>query len=250
MKQNITVKINAWIICGILLLTNLLSIIIWQPWSTAKLSERTITVTGTTTIKAEPDQFVFSPYYQKQGEDPSLLNSQLIELADDVTENLKKLGVDDSSIKYDVNNYDYRVYYYGENNENTSTLYFTITINDKTLAQTVLDYLVTTSPSGSITPSLSFSTDLQKQLEEQARTEAIDDAKEKAQKSADQLGARIGRPISISDTRSDIFYPAYYEGAVDSMKGAESTISAPPSYTVQPGLNDYNFSIEVVYEIK
>ena len=67
MKQNITVKINAWIICGILLLTNLLSIIIWQPWSTAKLSERTITVTGTTTIKAEPDQFVFSPYYQKQG---------------------------------------------------------------------------------------------------------------------------------------------------------------------------------------
>ena len=86
MKQHLTIKINAWIICGILLFANILTIIIWQPWSSRSVSDRTISVTGSTIIQTEPDEFTFSPYYQKQSDDLSSINQELIQFGISNTE--------------------------------------------------------------------------------------------------------------------------------------------------------------------
>jgi len=249
MKQTINVKINAWIICIILLVLNLITIGFWQPWNSQSVSGRKIVVTGTTTIKAEADQFTFNPYYQVENSDKTAANTELSNKSNAIIAKLKELGVADSAIKTDVNSYKYSIYYGPSSGNETSTLYLTVIINDKTLAQKVEDYISTTSPSGSITPQISFSTAKSKTLEATARQQAIDDAKTKAEASAKQLGANIGRVISVTDSNNGGgIYPMYAttgNAASDSVKESSST-----SYTIQPGQNDYTFSVEVTYEIK
>jgi len=249
MKQSLTLKINAWIICAVLLVTNLITLGFWQPWINRSVSSRTIAITGSTTIEAEADQFIFSPYYQKEGTDKESINAELSTLAGTITAKLKELGVADSAIKTDVNSYEYNVYYYGGDlDDTTSTLYLTVTIKDKALAQAVQDYIVTTSPVGSVTPQISFSTAKQKTLETQAREEALANAKSKAEASANQLGAKIGRVITVTDNNYVGISPMPWltsaeTGASDSVKSSSS------SYTIQPGLNEYSFSIQVTYEL-
>ena len=251
MKQSITIKFNAWIICAVLLVANLVTLGLWRPWIDNSTSDRTIVITGSTTIEAEADQFVFSPYYQKEGTDKTAINAELSDLATTITAKLKELGVEDSAIKTDVNSYEYSIYYGGQSSAETSTLYLTVTIKDKTLAQRVQDYIVTTSPSGSITPQISFSTAKQKTLETQARTEALADAKSKAETSASQLGAKLGKVIAVTDNTSGGVVPMPW--MLDTgTKSSDSSVSssAESSYTIQPGLNEYSFSIEVTYELK
>lgn len=254
MKQNITIKLNAWIICAVLLLTNLATLGIWQPWNASELSERNISVTGTTTIEAEADQFVFSPYYQKTGSDQSKLNTELNDISKTVVAKLKKLGVSDSSIKTDASTYSYDIYYGNADGETTGTLYVTVTVKDKTLAQKVQDYLVTTSATGSTTPSASFSVAKQKELETQARNDALKNAKDKAEASATQLGAKLGKVISVTDSSSNGVTPLpwgvmpVYDGAAEKSTSSKNTSSS--SYAIQIGLNSYIFSVEVKYELK
>ncbi len=250
MKQSISIKLNAWIICAVLLIANLVTIGFWQPWNNNSISSRTIAITGSTTIQAEPDQFVFSPYYQKEGADKTAINTELSDLSKTIVEKLKALGVKDSAIKTDVNSYEYNIYYGGTGNS-TTTLYITVTLTDKTLAQKVQDYLVTTSPAGSITPQISFSTSKQKQLESSARTDALNDAKAKAEVSAKQLGAKLGKVISVTDNTSNGITPMPWlmdssaKSSIDSASGSGTS----SSYSIQPGLNDYGFSVSVTYEL-
>ena len=77
MKPSIQIKLNAWIICAILILVNIATIGLWQPWVDKSVSDRTIAITGSTTIESAPDQFVFSPYYQKEGTDRMQLAKKL-----------------------------------------------------------------------------------------------------------------------------------------------------------------------------
>lgn len=251
MKQSINIKINAWIICAVLLITNLVTLGFWQPWTDNSVSDRTISITGSTTIEAEADQFVFSPYYQKEGADRTAINAELSDLSATIVAKLKEIGVEDSGIKTDVNSYEYGYYYGTQDDTTTTTLYITVTINDKTLAQLVQDYIVTTSPDGSVTPQISFSIAKQKVLEEQARTEALADAKSKAETTVAELGAKLGKVVSITD---DIYggvtpMPWMVDSAVKSSDSSTGSI-AESSYSIQPGLNQYSFSVSVVYELK
>ena len=252
MKQNITIKINAWIICAILVIANLTTLGFWQPWSNHADNGRTIAITGSTTIETEPDQFVFSPYYQKTNVDHAAINTELSALSKTIVDQLKALGVSDTGIKTDVNSYDYSIYYGSSADQNTTTLYITVTVNDKDLAQSVQDYLITTSPSGSITPQVSFSVTKQKELEISSRNAALADAKLKADATANQLGAKIGKVVKVSDVTSGGITPfpwlSYDSGS--KINSAVDSTSSSSSYSIQPGLNTYNFSVEVTYELQ
>jgi uncharacterized protein YggE len=251
MNQSITIKFNAWIICAVLLLTNLITIGLWQPWAGSSVSDRTIVITGTTTIESEPDQFVFSPYYQKEGTDRTEINTELGELSKTIVEKLKALGVKDSAIKTDAGSYDYGIYEKEQETNVTATLSITVTLKDKTLAQKVQDYLVTTSPSGSVTPQISFSTAKQKELETEARTAALKDAKSKAEANVKQLGARLGKVIKVSDITSGGITPLPWmlDASRSSEPGSADGSVTSSSYSIQPGLNEYSFSVEVTYEL-
>lgn len=255
MKQSITVKLNVWIICAVLLIANLITIGLWQPWVNRSVSGRTVAVTGSTTIQAEPDQFIFSPYYQKEGSDKTAINTELSDLSKTIVTKVKSLGVKDSAIKTNANSYDNGTYYYDDSWQDsvvTAALSLTITLQDKVLAQKVQDYLATTEATGSITPIVSFSITKQKTLETQARSEALADAKSKAATSAKQLGTTLGKAVKVSDITSGGISPLPWlvsgssESAVDLIKSQRSESS---SYTIQPGLNDYSFSVDVTYEL-
>ncbi len=252
MKQSITIKLNVWIIVGILLLTNLITIGLWQPWNST-VSNRTISVTGFTTLEAEADQYIFNPYYQENGTDKLVVNNNLVELSKTIVAKLKTLGVSDSAIKTSVSSYDYGIYYDNRDKSVSGALNITITIKDKVLAQQVQDYLATTPASGSISPQVSFSTEKQKELEKQAREEALNDAKTKAQTSAEQLGAKLGRVISVSDSTNGGTMPLPWlidsNYRLDTNSSSEPGSASASSYAIQPGLNEYNFNVEVSYEI-
>lgn len=252
MKQSITIKINIWVICAVLLIANIITVALWQPWNIKPQTDRNITITGSTTIETEPDQFIFSPYYQKEGSDKTKINTELSTLSNTIVSKLKELGVADSSIKTDVNSYGYGIYYGSDINNTTTTLFLTVTVNDKALAQKIEDYLITTSASGSLTPQISFSTSKQKELENQARDEALKDARTKAESSAKQLEVKLGKATKISDVTSVGTTPLPWlmsATGVISDSSAKSPTSSSSSYTIQPGLQKYSFSVQVTYEL-
>ena len=128
----------------------------------------------------------------------------------------------------------------------TVTLQLTVTINNKNLVQKVQDYLVTTTPSGSISSQATFSDSKQKSLESSARDKATVDARAKADQMAKNLGFSVGRVKSVADGDQGRVMPMISSGATLS---ADST--APKAQlSVQPGENVLNYSVTVVYYIR
>jgi uncharacterized protein len=116
------------------------------------------------------------------------------------------------------------------------------------VAKKVQDYLVTTNPSGSITPYPSFSTKKQKDLQDKVRSEALTDARKKADDTAKGLGAHVGKVIAISEGSSgggcgaNSICPAQ-DAAVGSSAGSGKSLS------VQPGSDEFTYSVSVVFAL-
>jgi uncharacterized protein YggE len=108
------------------------------------------------------------------------------------------------------------------------------------MAQKVQDYLLTTSPSGTISPYSAFSTEKRKELESQARDEATIDAREKAEQSAENLGFKLGKVKSIEDQSG-------FGGVIPLDTPATMEDSARSSLSVQPGENEITYTVRVVY---
>jgi uncharacterized protein YggE len=108
--------------------------------------------------------------------------------------------------------------------------------------------LVTTSPSGAVTPYSSFSKTKQAQLQSQARSAAEIDARDKAEKSAKNIGFKLGAVKTISETNGfGVIEPLLEKGA-NSSEIAQPT--AGSGIAVQPGQNEINYQISVTYYIK
>lgn len=231
----------------VLALVVLALLLIWQPWIPRVAgSARTISVTGTATITATPDQYVFSPNYDfNEGDKTAALNA-LTTKSDQIVAKLKVLGVASKDIKANANGYTSYGYYLPPNAGNdTYTLYLTVTVNDPKLAQKVQDYLVTTDPSGAVTPTVSFSTSMQHKLQSQARIKAEQDARSQADQSARNLGFSVGAVKTVTDNNGGGIFPLVYGGTTS---GADT--SAPKSLILQSGQNDLSYSVTVVYYIQ
>jgi uncharacterized protein YggE len=122
----------------------------------------------------------------------------------------------------------------------------TAIVANRELAQKVQDYLVSTSPTGQISPQTGFSTTKQKQLESKARDDATKDARAKADQSAKNLGFKVAKVKSIQDgTNFGGITPMMLK---DSAAGSSEAITS--SLAVQPGQNDLTYSVTVIYYIK
>lgn len=229
----------------ILLLIMAIMVVIWKPWDTISSDDRTISVTGDATISAEPDEFAFSPTYEFTSANQDTALTDLTERSDGIVTELKKLGVKDNQIKTNASDYDYQIYRKPGTDLSTYTLQLTITIGDKDLAQKVQDYLLTTSPAGTITPYPSFSDAKQKQIESKARDEATKDARAKAEQSARNLGFKVGKVKSVNDGTG---FDDYYLGGATTLEAGDSATSR--SLAIQPGENDLSYSVTVVYYVK
>lgn len=223
-------------------------LLIWKPWSGAAYSDdRIVTVQGEATIKAEPDEFVFNPSYEFKNADKEKALSELTKKSDEVINKLKAMGIDESRIKTNASGNNYNFYFDQQNNTNNYNLTITITVNNLERAQEIQDYLVTTSPTGSVSPHVKFSEQKRKQLESQARDEATKDARAKADQSAQNLGFKIGKVKSVEDGNGFGGIIPLYSGARDL---AITEDAKQQSLSVQPGENDLNYTVKVVYFLK
>lgn len=236
---------KSWLLglCGLLLVANLSTLLLWRPWSGPE-TLRKITVTGESTIKSQPDEYQFNPYYQRSS------NDEIAKLSQSIVDSLKKLGVSDDNIKVTVSNYGLSPASPEANvipDKSQSTLSVNLTVNTKELAQKVQDYLITTNSNGLVTPNSTFSTTKQKQLQDKARSQAITDARKKADQSAADLGSRVDKVLEVTD-RDSGGYIVPLSGAASGVKTEDS--SSSQSMPIQPGQNEINYSVQVTFSLR
>lgn len=247
-KLNLSVDLR--LLCFVLLAIIIAMFLIWRPWqSTPTASSRTIEVNGQATVKSEPDEYVFYPTYTFTNASRQESVDAASAKSSEVIQKLKEIGLTDKQIKSNTNGYDNR--YPGmpapTQNEATYSLTITATATSREQAQKVQDYLSTTAPTGSVSPQASFSSAKRKQLENTARDQATRDARTKADQSAKNLGFTVHTVKSVNDG-------AGFNGGIPFIRteqdAAASTRAAAPSLNVQPGENNLDYSVTVVYYIK
>lgn len=217
----------------------------WRPWSTAAgASDRTIEVTGTATVSERPDEFVFYPTYEFDNADKAAALEQMTTKSNEVVAGLKKLGVADKNIKTNSDSWSYPTTKIDGETTTTYTLRLTITAGSDELAQKVQDYLVSTVPSGTISPQATFSEAKLKEVESKGRDEASKDARAKAEQSAKNLGFKVASVKSVSDGSG-------FGGVYPLMERDAMTDSATSSsLSIQPGENELTYTVTVVYYIR
>jgi uncharacterized protein YggE len=234
-KNKISLSIDSRILSITFLLVIIFMLISWHPWNVkSKSTDRTVQVTGNATIKSEPDEYVFNPYYEFQNANKQAAIDAMSKKSDEIVAQLKKLGVADKDIKTNANGYKNGVYY-PELDRGTSTYTLNITITASS-----------TAPTGSVSPYAQFSETKQKELQGQARNKAEKDARAKAEQSAKNLHYKLGDVKSIKENNSfDVAPYAMSGSSAVAEDNAKSTQLA-----VQPGENDLSYQISVTYFIK
>jgi uncharacterized protein YggE len=250
-NSSVKLSLNLKYICLALLLVIIAMFAIWRPWSAAAPdNSRVVKVTGEAKLKATPDEFVFNPSYEFKNADKNVALADMTQKSEELVKKIKELGVAESNIKSNSSGYNGAVYYYNsESKQSTYNLQLTITVGTKELAQKVQDYLVTTLPTGAVSPQAGFSDSKRKELEQKARDEATKEARTKAEQSAKNLGFKIGNVKSIDDAGG------FDNGGCGSGRlCAGSTLAVPDAKTsqlaVQPGVDELNYSVTVEYYIK
>lgn len=249
LKEGVTLRFSWLFVSVVLAIIIIVMTIIWKPWQDTASSTRKISVTGEATIKAEPDEYVLSPYFEFTNVDRSKASAELNAQSTTINAKLKELGVKDEQIKSNTNGYDKYGYYGSPTDMNTLTLSYTITLNDKDIAQKAQDYLLTLKPKGQLSPLAHFSETKSKELQLKAREKAIDDAKHNAEITAKQFNAKVGKIVTVSDTGlagGPVTYSTQGMTATDA-KLESSSISSLP---IQVGQDEYKYSISVEYELK
>ncbi len=226
-----------------LLAVLVLCVFLWKPWNKTETA-RNITVTGSATVRAAPDQYQLSPYFEFTTGAHVTLVSSAVAMSTQVSAKLKELGVKDTEISSSTNSYDKYLPATDGSTTDSVRLNYTITLTSKDTAQKVQDYLLTTSAKGQITPYASFSEVKQKQLEADARDQAIKNAKDKALKSAEQVSSRLGKVIKISDDSVSNIRPIMAEASGASLDTAKQSIP------IRTGLNEFSVNLQIEYELR
>lgn len=246
-KQKLNLQIDLRFVSLALLLVIIGMLAVWRPWSSTTSTSRTISVTGEATITAEPDEYVFMPSYEFKDTNKTTALAALSAKSETVVKALKEIGVVSSKIKTSSDGYNYPEYYLDKDSgKYTYTLRLTVTLDDKKMVQKVQDYLVTTAPVGQVSPQTDFSEATKKALQDKARDAATKDARQKAEKSATNLGFKLAKVKSIEDmTTFGSIVPV-----MSGMSTVQDSASSSTSLTVQPGENELNYSVNVVYFIR
>jgi uncharacterized protein len=246
--KRFNVSLDYRFVIGLLLAVIAVMLIIWKPWATAKLDDsRTIEVTGEATLKAEPDEYMFTPAYEFKNADQEVALAALTKKSEEVIAGLKNLGVADNKIKTNSTGNNFYPYYYDEGTKtNNYTLQITVTVDNRELAQKVQDYLLTTTPTGAVSPQFTFSDAKQKELESRARDEATKDARAKAEQSANNLGFKLGKVKAVTDGAGfGPIHPGFSRGAE-----VTTMIAEDQKLAVQPGENELSYSVTVTYYLR
>lgn len=232
------------------------TLLAWRPWTDA--SKQTITVTGEATVKAVPDEFTFTPQYQKTATSAQEAIASVSAVGNASVAKMKSLGAKDSEITTNVTtskSYE-PVPLSSEggpggiptpigsvSKDIVATYTITATLHDKAVAQKALDYLATTPVLYAVTPQSTFSADTKKKLQAQARTEGVQDAHSKAVDIAKGLGSHLGSVVSVTEPTGGIGIMPLSKASISSSTDANTTP------VLETGMQDVTYSVTVVYRI-
>lgn len=256
-RHSLHMRLDLRVLVALLLLVIIGMLIAWHPWKPGiQANGRTISVTGEATVRAEADNFVFYPSYEFTNNDRDAARKAMSTRSDELVAKLKALGVSDSNIKTDANGYGRGPAYPaiapgepdGGSKAQTYNLQLTVTTTSRDQAQKVQDYLASTSPSGSVTPTPAFSDKKRKELEGQARNDATKDARSKADQSARNLGFTVGAVKTVNDGNG--FNGGVEPLTFESKDAAISSSAGSAGLGLQPGQNELHYSVSVVYYVK
>jgi uncharacterized protein YggE len=228
----------------------------WNPFVKSQSNNPPITVQGTGTISAQPDQSSVSFTVTKTANTLKDTQNQANTFTNKITGDLLKIGV----AKQDIQTSNYNSYPNYADQSSGPVLYMrqpqsqtiqdytvtedvTITLHNTDTANKVIDTVTNDGAENVSGPDLTFSDARQQDLENQARTKAIENAKQKAQSMADAAGIHLGKLTKIEDGTQNP-YPIIRPLMMTAAGGAEK--SAPTQ--INPGQNQVTASVTLSYE--
>lgn len=204
-------------------------------------------VTETGKITAVPDIAKVSLGIEERGESLKTVQNSVNTKSKKLTDELKKLGIDEKDIKttnysiYPEYNYDaspFKIIGY-----RVSTTY-EVKITDFEKVNNAL--VVATDVGTNVVGNISFEVNekTKEELTQKAREEAVDKAKNKARGLASSAGISLGKIINISES-TGINYPISY-----AMMGKTSGNTESVPANIEPGETDIEVTVSLSFEIR
>ncbi len=205
------------------------------------------TVSGTAEVTAVPDTATVSLGVNKTSPTVEAGKEEVNKIINQVTNDLKNLGVDDKDIKttnYSVNpNYDYSQ---GAQKINGYSINANLQVKLKSVEKANNAIDIATKDGATNVGGVQFVIDDEKQieLENQARKEAIKKAKTKAASIARDAGIRLGRIVDVQENGSGNQPPIMY----DRMSADQKSFAPSEPTQLNPGENKVTSTVSLSYE--
>jgi len=207
-------------------------------------------VTETGKVAVVPDVAKLTLGIEEQGQSLKTVQTAVNKKSKDLSDALKKLGVDEKNIKttnYNVNpEYSYESTPYKINGYRVSTSYEVKVLD----FEKVNDVLVSaTSAGANVVGNISFEVNekTKSELTQEAREEAVKLAKTKADGLAKASGISLGKIINVTESTNDYGYPrpiAY------SKEIALTNIDRPEVANITPGETEISVTVNLTFEIR
>jgi len=216
----------------------------WNPFVSGHSNNPPITVQGTGTVSATPDQSDITFTVTKTEKTLQEAQNQANTFTNKIVSDLQKVGIAKQDIQTDnynsYPNYNDQTAQPGfaipvQPNQSQTIVSYTVSENvDITLHSTdkasqVIDAITKDGAENISGPNLSFSDAKQQDLENQARIKAIENAQAKAQSMADAAGIHLGKLVKIQEGDQNsvpIVHPLMMNAAVGTAKEVPTQINS------------------------
>lgn len=239
----------AFIFLGLIAYTQLLGPIPFTVNSVSTVKDSSFTVDGTGEVTAVPETALLNMGVNKQAASVEEAQTQVNEVINQITEQMKALGVEEKNIKtvnYSVNpNYDYTG---GSQKINGYMVNADVQVKIKPVdrANQAIDAATKAGATNVGNVQFVLDDDKRAELEEQARQEAITKAKAKAESIAKTSGIRLGKLINVQESVSGVQPPMPMRAEM--AKDAAVTNLAVPATELNPGENKVTMTVSLSYE--
>lgn len=218
----------------------------WGTSASSNAGNPPITVDGTATVTAQPDQSDISFTVSKSATALQDAQNQANTSMNKILSDLQKAGVSKNDIQ--TSNYGSSPNYADDGvtiTNYTVSEDVDVTIHDNTLTNTVIDTVTTDGAENVSGPNLTFSDAKEQDLENQARTQAIGNARAKAQSMVAAAGLHLGKLTKIQDDDNQSIYPIH---PIPLMMKANGTAAQSVPTQINAGQNSVTESVTLSYE--
>ncbi|MXZ89372.1 MAG: DUF541 domain-containing protein [Dehalococcoidia bacterium] len=207
---------------------------------------RSISVTGTGEVQAEPDIATVSTGVEVQADTVAEARAGAAEAANAVVAALRANGVEDSDIRtvdfsirpvYDYSRETPRIIGYFVSNN------VLVTVRDVESVGELIDAVAEAGGDAVRFNGISFSHEDPAALTEQARALAIEDARAKAEQLAELTGVTLGSVLSVVET-------SWASPLLGQARGMEFAMADSAATSIQPGTSAVTVTVQAVWEIE